>query len=233
MRASGSYTPYDASREHLSTEERPVMESKPAIEHQNVPANHQGLHDFLYSSADEHTVSEQRFAAPSEEQLIAVAAWLAAIEDQKIAGVYAVLDPQQQTQYVGYSRNVGLSLRGHLIENGDQVCAFVRVQAFQFPKRDDMEALRDRWIAENGVVPPGNNGSGSWAATVGANAAAIMSTQERAAHEAKKLKLRTAMADETLQKQKDTARSAENLELAIAADDWSALIDGQTKETHS
>ncbi|MGB7416477.1 MAG: GIY-YIG nuclease family protein [Thermosynechococcaceae cyanobacterium] len=209
-----------------------MTDPRTAVEHQNVPANHQGLHDFLYSSADEHEVSQPKAAAPQGEEMVAAETWLAEIADQKIAGVYAVFDPQQQAQYVGYSRNVGLSIRGHMTQNGAQSCAFVRVQAFQFPKRAEMEALRDRWIAENGSIPPGNEGSGSWAATVAASAAAVMSPQEREAHEAKKLKLRTAMADENLQKEKEAASKAEHLQSAVEADDWSALIDGQTKETH-
>ncbi|MEO0377123.1 MAG: GIY-YIG nuclease family protein [Cyanobacteria bacterium P01_A01_bin.17] len=205
---------------------------KPTLEHQNVPENHQGLHDFLYSSGDEHGVSQQTPAVSQSNEILDLTSWLTTAEDQKIAGVYAVFNQQRQAQYVGYSRNVGLALRGHVTDNGPQVCAFVRVQAFQFPKRSEMEALRDAWISENGATPPGNEGNGTWAATVGASAAAVMSTAEREAHEAKKLKLRTAMADETLQKEKEAASKAENLKSAVEADDWSALIDGQTKETH-
>lgn len=204
---------------------------KPALEHQNVPQNHQGLHDFLYSSGDEHSVSQQTPVVPHSHEMLEVEAWLTTVADRKIAGVYAVFDQHNQAQYVGYSRNVGLSLRGHVTDNGSQVCAFVRVQTFQFPKRSEMEALRDAWIAEIGTTPPGNEGDGSWAATVGASAVAVMSPQEREAHEAKKLKLRTAMADETLQKEKEAASKAENLKSAVEADDWSALIDGQTQET--
>ncbi len=204
---------------------------KTAVEHQNVPENHQGLHDFLYSSDNEHEVSQERSVTSQSTEIQSVGSWLSQAKDQKVAGVYAVFDQEQQAQYVGYSRNVGLSLRGHVTDNGPQVCAFVRVQVFQFPKRAEMEALRDSWIAETGSVPPGNEGDGTWAATVGASAAAVMSVQEREAHEAKKLKLRTAMADETLLKEKEAASSAKNLQSAVEADDWSALIDGQTQET--
>jgi hypothetical protein len=205
---------------------------KPTLEHQNVPENHQGLHDFLYDgSGDEHGVSHPTPVAPQSHEIVNIESWLATVEDQKIAGVYAVFDQQQQAQYIGYSRNVGLSLRGHITDNGPQICAWVRVQTFQFPNRSEMEALRDAWIAETGSVPPGNEGDGTWAATVGASAATVMSASEREAHEAKKLKLRTAMADETLQKEKEAAANAENRRSAVEADDWSALIDGQTQET--
>lgn len=208
------------------------MEKKPSLEHQNVPENHQGLHDFLYSSEDEHSTSQQTPVLTQSDEILDLESWLSTVADQKIAGVYAVFDQQQQAQYVGYSRNVGLSLKGHVTDNGPQACAFVRVRPFQFPKRSEMEALRDAWIAENGAMPPGNEGKGTWAATVGASAAAVMSAAEREAHEAKKLKLRTAMADETLLKEKEAASSSKNLQSAVEADDWSALIDGQTQETH-
>jgi hypothetical protein len=204
---------------------------KPTLEHQNVPENHQGLHDFLYGSGDEHEVSHPTLVAPQSHERVNIESWLAMVESQKIAGVYAVFDQQQHVQYVGYSRDVGLSLRGHITDNGPQICAWVRVQTFQFPNRSEMEALRDVWMTETGSVPPGNEGKGTWAATVKASAAAVMSASERAAHEAKKLKLRTAMADETLQAEKDAAANAENLRSAVEVDDWSALIDGQTQET--
>ena len=34
-------------------------ENNTPIEHQNVPAAHQGLHGFLYSSDDEHNVNNK------------------------------------------------------------------------------------------------------------------------------------------------------------------------------
>jgi hypothetical protein len=208
------------------------------IEHQNVPTNHQGLHDFLYSAADEHAI------ATSQPQLnldsgaiLTVTDWQSLAENARIAGVYAVLDTSNQTQYVGYSRNVLTSLKGHLAEHGSDICAYVRVQPFKFPKREEMESLRDTWIAELELVPPGNIGTGGvWATTVGEIAKAAMSEQEQAAYEEKKLKLRRAMADSALSRELDKAaitdeQKREQFAAAMTDDNWSAVIQSQTAET--
>lgn len=201
-----------------------------AIEHQNVPVEHRGLHDFLYSSDDEHTATEVTAAVVengAEVQPIDI--WCDNLSNAKIAGVYAVLDTEHRTQYVGYSRNVQLSLKGHVTQNGHEACAFVRVQAFNFPKRQEMEDLRDAWIKELGSVPPGNGeASGMWASTVGEAARMAMSADERNAYEEKKLKLRKAMADTALVKGPEAQDASDT---AINNDDWSSVIDRQTKET--
>ncbi|MCC5604840.1 GIY-YIG nuclease family protein [Nostoc favosum] len=214
----------------------------PPIEHQNVPINHRGLHEFLYSSDDEHTAIEVSITpelANDGTEIINLEAWSAAAQNAKIAGVYAVLDAERCTQYIGYSRNVLLSLNGHVSQNSQQKCAFVRVQAFKFPKRQEMEDLRDAWIAELESTPPGNaTESDMWASTVGEAAKAVMSEAERQAYEEKKLKLRKAMADTTLSKELETidasiAERQRQLEAAVTNDDWSVIIDAQTQETKS
>ncbi|MEH1965681.1 GIY-YIG nuclease family protein [Nostoc sp.] len=214
----------------------------PPIEHQNVPINHRGLHDFLYSSDDEHVATEVSITpelANNGTEIIDLEAWSAAAQNAKIAGVYAVLDAERRTQHIGYSRNVLLSLNGHIRQNGQQKCAFVRVQAFKFPKREEMEDLRDAWIAELESTPPGNaTDRGMWASTVGEAAKAVMSQAERQAYEEKKLKLRKAMADTTLSKESETTDVSEaerqrQLEAAVKNDDWSVIIDAQTQETKS
>ena len=216
------------------------MENTPdlQIEHQNVPANHQGLHDFLYSAPDEHAVN----TAPSplnlgSDRFLPLVEWQLIAENARVAGVYAVVDIAERTQYVGYSRNVATSLKGHLAEHGSDVCAAVRVQVFKFPKREDMESLRDAWIAQLEVVPPGNTGAGGvWATTVGEIAKAAMSEPERVAYEEKKLKLRRAMADSALSRELDAAaltdeQKRENFAAAMTEDNWSAVIKEQTAET--
>ncbi|MBD2567491.1 GIY-YIG nuclease family protein [Anabaena lutea] len=207
-------------------------ENNLSIEHQNVPVAHQGLHNFLYSSEDEHIAPEVSITpqmANNGTEIIPLEAWREVATNGKIAGVYAVLDVERSTQYIGYSRNVLLSLNGHVTQNGEQKCAFVRVQPFNFPKRQEMENLRDAWIAELGSIPPGNAGEGGmWASTVGEVAKAVMSDTERQAYEEKKLKLRKAMADTTLLKE---AERVDIGETAVQNDDWSAVINAQTKET--
>ncbi|MEH2420634.1 MAG: GIY-YIG nuclease family protein [Nostoc sp.] len=214
----------------------------PLIEHQNVPINHRGLHEFLYSSDDEHAAIEVSITpelANNGTEIIDLEAWSAAAQNAKIAGVYAVLDAERCMQYIGYSRNVLLSLNGHVTQNGQQKCAFVRVQAFKFPKRQEMEDLRDAWIAELESTPPGNaTDREMWASTIGEAAKAVMSEAERQAYEEKKLKLRKAMADTTLSKESETidvteAERQRQLEAAVKNDDWSVIIDAQTQETKS
>jgi hypothetical protein len=150
-------------------------------------------------------------------------------------GVYAVLDRDRRTQYIGYSRNVLLSLNGHATQVGESVCAFVRLQTVKFPKRETMEQLRDQWLAELDTVPPGNAESSElWAGTVGEAAKAVMSEAERHAYEEKKLKLRKAMADTNLTKELETESQgdrSQKLEAAVKNDDWSTLINAQTQET--
>jgi hypothetical protein len=214
-----------------------VADSKP-LEHQNVPINHQGLHDFLYSAADEHAVTAvQPQLNLNSEKILTITEWQALAENARVAGVYAVIDTADATQYVGYSRNVLTALKGHLAEHGSDVCDRVRVQVFKFPKREEMESLRDAWIAELDPVPPGNTGAGGvWATTVGEIAKAAMTEQEQAAYEEKKLKLRRAMADGALSRELDAAaitqqQQRENFTAAMTEDNWSAVIQEQTAET--
>jgi hypothetical protein len=206
--------------------------SSAAIEHQNVPQEHRGLHDFLYSSTDEHgaeVVSE--VATVTADANTTIEDWCNAAQNAKVAGVYAVLNSSQQTQYIGYSRNVSLSLRSHLTAHGAEICALVRVQPFKFPKREEMEQLRDRWIAELPSLPPGNiDGSADWVSTVRDAAAQVMSEADRAIYEEKKLKLRKAMADGSLHKEESAA--SQDLAVKIQGDNWSTVISEQTKETH-
>lgn len=208
------------------------------IEHQNVPQAHQGLHGFLYSSDDEHSPTEAAIAelVQSTETTVPLANWCESVGTAKIAGVYSVLNCDRQTQYIGYSRNVALSLRGHLTQLGQDICSFVRVQPFDFPKRDDMAALQNRWIAELDTMPPGNEADNElWATTVGAAAIATMSEAERQAYDEKKLKLRKAMADGDLNRELSIEDGrgdrADSLEAAVTQDDWSGVVQQQTQET--
>jgi hypothetical protein len=209
------------------------------IEHQNVPTNHQGLHDFLYSAADEHGVetAQSPLNVDGGDCILPLTDWQLLPENTRVAGVYAVLDSMTKTQYVGYSRNVLTSLKGHLAEHGSDICALVRVQVFKFPKREEMESLRDAWIAELDTVPAGNAGMGGvWATTVGEIAQAAMSEPERLAYEEKKLKLRRAMADSNLSRELDAAamtdqQKHDNFTAAMTEDNWSAVIQEQTAET--
>ncbi len=207
------------------------------IEHQNVPENHRGLHDFLYSSDDEHAIFEEKVNPDLKNdgtEVLPIAIWCKSTLNTKIAGVYAVLNEKHDTQYIGYSRNVMLSLNSHVAQLGDSTCAFVRVQSFKYPKRTEMENLRDAWITELDSIPLGNDTQrGLWASTVGEAARAGMSATERNAYEEKKLKLQKAIADQTLNRSEslnaDDIERRQKLELAVENDDWSAIINESSK----
>ena len=207
------------------------------LEHQNVPAAHQGLHSFLYSSDSEHSVEDVPTAINSDgTEIIAISDWSKQVENTKVAGVYAVLDSDRIYQYVGYSRDVLRSVKGHITQNGTETCTYIRVQTYKFPKRQAMEALKDEWIAVLDYTPAGNVGDGNtWARTIGEAAKATMTEAEKNAYEEKKFKLRKAMADTTLideleaqpnRSEKEVQRR-QKLEAAVKNDDWSSVIESQ------
>ncbi|NEP16568.1 MAG: GIY-YIG nuclease family protein [Leptolyngbya sp. SIO4C1] len=70
-------------------------------------------------------------------------------------GIYAIYDRQQQLQYVGFSRDVAVGLKQHLVRRPN-ACYWVKMQAVERPSRTLLEGIRNAWIAENGTVPPGN-----------------------------------------------------------------------------
>ena len=209
------------------------------LEHQNVPVAHQGLHSFLYSSDSEHSVESASAAINSDgTEIVEIAHWSQQAENTKIAGVYAVLDSDRIYQYVGYSRDVLRSVKGHITQNGTETCTYIKVQTFKFPKRQAMEALKSEWIAELNYTPAGNTGVGNtWARTIGEAAKATMTEAEKNAYEEKKLKLRKAMADTSLideieaqQNQSETdveVQRRQKLEAAVKNDDWSSVIESQ------
>lgn len=207
------------------------------LEHQNVPVAHQGLHSFLYSSDDEHNLDTSAVAVDCDgTNVIEITEWSRQSSNSKVAGVYAVLDRDRIYQYVGYSRDVLRSVRGHIAQNGAETCAYIRVKTYKFPKRNSMEALKNEWIAELDYMPSGNLERGNtWASTIGETAKANMTEAERNAYEEKKLKLRKAMADPTLideltapnpQSATEIERR-QKLEAAVENDDWSSVIESQ------
>jgi hypothetical protein len=74
--------------------------------------------------------------------------------DGKI-GVYAIFDAEQQLQYVGYSRNIYLSLKQHLVRK-PQSCYVLKAKTIDRPSRTILEEIKATWIAENGSIPAGN-----------------------------------------------------------------------------
>ncbi|MBD2665031.1 hypothetical protein B6N60_03028 [Richelia sinica FACHB-800] len=70
-------------------------------------------------------------------------------------GVYAIFDQNQTLQFVGYSRDVYLSLKQHLTRQ-PQLCYGVKVQTIDRPNRTLLEGIENAWIVENGSLPLGN-----------------------------------------------------------------------------
>lgn len=97
-------------------------------------------------------------------------------------GVYAIFNQNRQLQYVGYSRDVGTSLKQHLVRQPDQ-CYWVKVQSIDRPSRTVLEEIRTAWIGENGTPPPGNDQEQAlWEQAI--DAKAQMTPEEQAAYSA-------------------------------------------------
>ncbi|BAY38309.1 hypothetical protein NIES2111_26560 [Nostoc sp. NIES-2111] len=74
---------------------------------------------------------------------------------QEKIGVYAVFDQEKILQFIGYSRDVYLSLRQHLVRQ-PKYCYWVKVQTIERPNRTILENIEKAWIAESGDIPAGN-----------------------------------------------------------------------------
>ncbi|HEY9826699.1 MAG TPA: GIY-YIG nuclease family protein [Stenomitos sp.] len=70
-------------------------------------------------------------------------------------GIYAIYTQEGLLAYIGYSRDVSLSLRQHLVRRPEQ-CFGVKVCTVGRPDRTLLEAIKASWIDENGTVPIGN-----------------------------------------------------------------------------
>ena len=92
-------------------------------------------------------------------------------------GVYAIFDLSKVLQFVGYSRDVDLSLKQHLVRQ-PQKCYWIKVQTIDRPSRTILESIRDAWTAENGLIPAGNESDeAKWTQPIDAKVA--MTTDEQ------------------------------------------------------
>lgn len=84
-----------------------------------VPEGHKGLHGFLYGEgdADVHNSALKVFSGKEGEDdrssILGFEEYVSAREAGKFSGVYAVYSSIGELEYVGYSRNVVLSLKTH------------------------------------------------------------------------------------------------------------------------
>ncbi|ACK64646.1 conserved hypothetical protein [Rippkaea orientalis PCC 8801] len=70
-------------------------------------------------------------------------------------GVYAIFDQDKKLQFVGYSRDIHLSLKQHLVRQINN-CYWLKIQTISRPSRTILEQIKQAWLAENGTIPPGN-----------------------------------------------------------------------------
>jgi hypothetical protein len=96
-------------------------------------------------------------------------------------GVYAIFNSEKNLQFVGYSRDVYLSLKQHLVRQ-PQHCYWIKVQTIARPSRTILEEIRQAWIEENGVTPLGNSSDeDKWNSAIDAKLS--MSETEKADYE--------------------------------------------------
>ena len=97
---------------------------------------------------------------------------------QKKIGVYAIFNQEKELQFVGYSRDIYLSLQQHLVRQ-PQNCYWLKLQTIARPNRTILEETRQAWIAENGKVPLGNaTAEGDWTQPI--DVKPLMSEAEKA-----------------------------------------------------
>ena len=102
-------------------------------------------------------------------------------ELQKKIGVYAIFNCDRQLQFVGYSRDIYLSLKQHLVRQ-PQSCYWIKLQTIDRPSRTVLEEIRASWIAENGTTPIGNDSAAAiWTQPI--DAKPTMTEEEKAQYE--------------------------------------------------
>jgi hypothetical protein len=77
-------------------------------------------------------------------------------ELQNRVGIYAIFDSHQILQFVGYSRDIYLSLKQHLVRRPES-CYWLKATTIERPNRTFLTEVQSVWIAENGSIPIGND----------------------------------------------------------------------------
>ena len=101
---------------------------------------------------------------------------------RKKIGVYAIFNQEKELQFVGYSRDIYLSLQQHLVRQ-PQNCYWLKLQTIDRPNRTILDETRQAWIAENGKVPLGN-AANETAWTQAIDVKPVMSEEEKAQYSA-------------------------------------------------
>ncbi|HLP88259.1 MAG TPA: GIY-YIG nuclease family protein [Nostocaceae cyanobacterium] len=96
-------------------------------------------------------------------------------------GVYGIFDQEKKLQFVGYSRDVYLSLKQHLVRQPEK-CFWLKVQTIDKPNRTILENIVNAWIAENGFIPVGNGeDKARWTQAI--DAKLMMTAEEKQSYE--------------------------------------------------
>lgn len=74
---------------------------------------------------------------------------------EKQIGVYAIFDQSRTLQYVGYSRNIAVSLLQHLVRQPEG-CYWFAVFVIERPDRQLLSQIQGHWLASQAELPPGN-----------------------------------------------------------------------------
>jgi len=72
-------------------------------------------------------------------------------EFERKIGVYAVFDRSKTLQFVGYSRDIYLSLKQHLIRKTDQ-CYWLKIETITKPSRTILTEIKQSWLRENNLL---------------------------------------------------------------------------------
>ncbi len=185
-----------------------------------VPEGHRGLHGFLYgdAGADVHSSGSKEFTGREGEDdgdaILVFEDYILPRESFKFAGVLAVYDTRQLLQYVGYSRNVVLTLKTLRGRVGMERCCSVRVKLFteaSLITRAKLEEEKQRWLDAVGFIPLGNSSEKElWEGGGGNGSLGVMSEIQRKEYEEKKLKMRKAMGEnlfDAVEEEDDDART--------------------------
>lgn len=76
-------------------------------------------------------------------------------------GVYAIFDRDKILQYVGYSRDVDLSLKQHLVRQV-QKCYWIKVQTSDRPSRTLLENIRNAWLSDGTISSGDRSQESGW-----------------------------------------------------------------------
>jgi hypothetical protein len=71
-------------------------------------------------------------------------------------GIYAIFNQAKNLQFVGYSRDIYLSLKQHLVRQPNK-CYWLKLQTIDRPSRSILESTKQQWITENKTIPEGNS----------------------------------------------------------------------------